>query len=533
MKEGDLFYLCHGNDDGIRVFGRVSGPAGPHPDGEGWLQRDYDLVFSGVKPTEKYMGVKKGWAPNYNSTCIAIPDPELSLFESEILVPFFGKRLTDIPDPGQGGHKGEALPSRNIILYGPPGTGKTWTLRNEYMKRFTESVAALSKENFAPGLVADLAWWQVIAMVMLDLKTCKVSEILEHPLMHACIPRANNRSPRAMVWAQLHLHTKTECTEVKYAKRCEPLLFSKDARSVWSIDEKLAAEEAPDLAERLERYRGYTPVQGEIKRYEFTTFHQAYSYEDFVEGIKPIMSDEDSEMLAYEVKAGIFKTMVQRALADPTHDYALLIDEINRGNVASIFGELITLIEDDKRQDAPNELRARLPYSRDEFVVPSNLYIIGAMNTADRSVEALDTALRRRFTFLAIPPQLERIQKPANLDVDLRKLLGTINARIEKLLDKDHCIGHSYFMGIAESSNPLSELRSVFATKILPLMEEYFYGDPGKMGRVLGVGFVSRKDDGIEWAEGDWGIDEFEERTVYTLRDPVTMNEADFRAVYE
>jgi hypothetical protein len=534
MKEGDLFYLCHGNDDGIRVFGRVTGPAVAIPDSEGWLQRKYDVVFDGVNPTAKYMGVKKGWAPNYNSTCMAIPDQEINLFESEILIPFFGKRLTDIPEPGQGGRKLAALPSRNIILYGPPGTGKTWTLRNEYMKHFTERAAALSKEDFAADLVADLAWWQVITMVMLDLKTSTVSGILAHPLMQARIRRANNRTPRAAVWAHLQMHTKIDCQDVKYSKRYEPLLFSKDAKSVWSIDGKLATEEAADLVEVLERYRGYTPGQGAvIKRFEFTTFHQAYSYEDFVEGIKPVMSEEVAEALAYEVKPGIFKTMVQRALVDPSHDYALLIDEISRGNVASIFGELITLIEDDKRKGAKNELCARLPYSREEFVVPSNLYIIGAMNTADRSVEALDTALRRRFTFVAIPPQPERIQQPANLNVDLRKLLGVINARIEKLLDKDHCIGHSYFMGIAESGDPLAELRNVFATKILPLMEEYFYGDPAKIGMVLGERFVSRKDDATEWAEGDWGMDEFEERHVYTLRDPMTMKDEDFRAVYE
>ena len=160
------------------------------------------------------------------------------------------------------------------------------------------------------------------------------------------------------------------------------------------------------------------------------------------------MSEEVNETLTYEVKPGIFKNMVNRASDDPDHNYALLIDEINRGNVASIFGELIALIEEDKRKGAPNELRAQLPYSRQEFVVPRNLYIIGAMNTADRSVEALDMALRRRFTFVAIPPQPELIQQPGNLEVDIRRLLITINARIEKLLDKDHCIGHSYFMGI-------------------------------------------------------------------------------------
>lgn len=442
------------------------------------------------------------------------------------------RKLIGIEDTDPGNGVPLAL---NTILYGPPGTGKTYTLRNEYMiNRFTERAAVVSRDEFAAELVSDLAWWQVITMVMLDLKASNVSGILAHPLMQARIRRANNQTPRAAVWAHLQIHTKTDCTEVKYAKRYEPLLFSKDANSVWSIDVKLATEEAADLVETLERYRSYAPGQGGvIKRYEFTTFHQSYSYEDFVEGIKPVMSEEVAETLAYEVKAGIFKTMVKRALADPSHDYALLIDEINRGNVASIFGELITLIEEDKRLGAPNELRARLPYSREEFVVPRNLHIIGAMNTADRSVEALDTALRRRFTFVAIPPQPERIQQPANLDVDLQKLLGVINARIEKLLDKDHCIGHSYFMDIAKSNDPLAELRNIFSTKILPLMEEFFYGDPAKIGMVLGERFITRKDDAVEWAKGDWGMDEFEERQVYALRNPMTLKDEDFRAVYE
>jgi len=543
LKEADLFYLCHGNDGGIQLLGRISGPPTPSPHGEEWLQRTYDVVLNAVNPSANYTGIKKGWSPNYNSTCMVVPDNELGLFESEILEPYFDKHLVDIQESPRIEPSVPFLPSRNIILYGPPGTGKTYTLRNRYMEHFTERAAALSKQEFAAELVADLAWWQVITLVMLELKTTKVNGILEHPLMQARIERANSRSPRAAVWAHLQMHTKTDCPEVNYTKRYEPLLFSKASNWMWSIDEQLAKEEVPDLVQALEHYRGYKPGHGElIRRYEFTTFHQSCSYEDFVEGIKPEMVEDGmaeagTDALAYVVKPGILRTIVARALADPKHDYALIIDEISRGNVASIFGELIALIEDDKRQGAPNELRARLPYSRDEFVVPTNLYIIGAMNTADRSVEALDTALRRRFTFIAVPPQPELIERPSNLDVDLQQLLRVINARIEKLLDKDHCIGHSYFMGIAPRSEPLTELRHVFGTKILPLLEEYFYGDPAKIGMVLGERFVRRVDKAVGWANGQWGMvsDEFDGQPVFRIADPVKeeFNDVDFRSVYE
>jgi len=541
MKEGDLFYLCHGNDGGIRLFGRITSAATPSSHADGFRQRSYEVIFPSVDTTKKYTGTKKGWAPNYNSTCMQVPDEDLGLFESDILVPFFNKRLSEIPgyQPPKGPHNpprypGISLPSKNVILYGPPGTGKTYTLKNTYMRHFTEEVAALSKEDLAAELVADLAWWQVITLVMLDLKKAKVSGILEHPLMQARIRSSNNRTPRAAIWAHIQMHTKIDCENVKYTKRHEPLLFWKDNTSVWSIDRDLAAEEVPELVEMLERYRGHTNAQGAVvERFAFTTFHQSFSYEDFVEGIKPVMSEEVTDALAYEVKPGIFKTMVQRALADPNHDYALIIDEISRGNVASIFGELIALIEDDKREGAPNKLKAQLPYSREEFVVPDNLYIIGAMNTADRSVEALDTALRRRFTFIQTPPEPGLIQQPEGLGVDLRKLLTTMNARIEKILDKDHCIGHSYFMGIVQQADPLKELRQVFARKILPLLEEYFYGDPAKIGMVLGTRFVKREDAGVTMAEGDWGIDDFEDRKVYRIADPMTLEAEDFRSIYE
>jgi hypothetical protein len=424
------------------------------------------------------------------------------------------------------------IPALNTILYGPPGTGKTYALRNEYMKHFTES-QMVTREQFAQEIAGELTWLQVITIVLYDLGPAKVSAIFDHPLLQAKTRLQANQTPKNTIWAWLQRHTKMDCPNVKHAQRDEPLIFSKDENAVWTVDRDMVNEQLSELIAKLKKLQEFKPTNKEIKRFEYVTFHQSYCYEDFVEGIKPVMSEEVAERLTYEVKPGIFKRMVKLALDDPDHNYALLIDEINRGNVASIFGELIALIEEDKRKCAPNELIAQLPYSRQEFVVPGNLYIIGAMNTADRSVEALDTALRRRFTFVSIPPQPELIRQPGNLAVDLQRFLITINARIEKLLDKDHCIGHSYFMGIAQTNDPLGELRNIFATRILPLLEEYFYGDTAKIGMVLGERFVKRKDKTIEWAAGDWGVEDFEERRVYALQDPMILKTEDFCAVYE
>ena len=428
-----------------------------------------------------------------------------------------------------------ALPALNTILYGPPGTGKTYHLRNTYMEMFTDRQAALTPEETASALVQDLAWWEVAALALLDTKDHKASvvQILGHPLVRARLKLSSNKNPTAMLWATLQIHTKEECLNVKYSTRTQPLIFEKDNAAVWSVDASLVATILPRLTQLLQEYQ-HPPEASDVvqTRYEFVTFHQSFSYEDFIEGIKPDIAEAESDVadghISYRVQPRIFKRVCREAAVHHPKPYALFIDEINRGNVASIFGELITLIEDDKRIGAKNALTAKLPYSGDPFGVPNNLYIIGTMNTADRSVEALDTALRRRFVFVEIKPNKSLVPKPPGLNVDLPKLFEVINDRLETLLDHDHCIGHAYFMDVKD----FSDLTRVFANKVIPLLREYFYGNPAKIGLVIGDRFISQKAETTKFAAGDWGLDGLDEKSVFHFTDQSAWKEEDFASIY-
>lgn len=218
------------------------------------------------------------------------------------------------------------------------------------------------------------------------------------------------------------------------------------------------------------------------ERIEFVTFHQSFSYEDFVEGIRA--KTEDGEV-TYYVKPGVFKKLADKARENKEQPYVLIIDEINRGNTSKIFGDLITLIEKTKRAGEVEVVNITLPYSGDSFSVPNNLYIIGTMNTADRSLALIDTALRRRFDFVEMMPKPDLIKVDVVDGVDIKKLLTKMNERIECLYDREHTIGHAFFMKLTETSK-VADLARIFRNNILPLLEEYFFEDWEKISQVLG-----------------------------------------------
>ncbi|RED42623.1 dynein-related subfamily AAA family protein [Winogradskyella eximia] len=396
------------------------------------------------------------------------------------------------------------IDATNQILYGPPGTGKTYALKQDYFSKYTTRETSITAEKHFETVVKDCSWWEVIAVALLQLGESKVNDIFNHKWVQKKAELSNSNTVKPTLWGQLQSHTIEACQNVNVKSKQQPLIFNKTENSTWEIITEEVDNQIPELYELIEKVEDFKPDANKvIERFKFVTFHQSFSYEDFIEGIKPIMPEngEVAEDLGYKIEDGVFKEICKDASNDPNNSYAIFIDEINRGNVSAIFGELITLIEIDKRKGAKNEMQITLPYSKNIFSVPSNLDIYGTMNTADRSVEALDTALRRRFEFKEMMPDYTVI---AEEDVDgilLSEVLKRINERIALLIDRDHTIGHSYFVNV----NTTQKLADAFNNKIVPLLQEYFYGDYGKIGLVLGKGFVEKiKNDKIEFASFDY-----------------------------
>ncbi|MBQ4645781.1 MAG: AAA family ATPase [Candidatus Gastranaerophilales bacterium] len=402
------------------------------------------------------------------------------------------------------GDEGEKMNNKQVlnqILYGPPGTGKTYHLK-DYIDEIIGKNPGLKSFDEAQKIneiVKNLYWYQTIALIMYlnDRKAkYKVKTIENHPIMRQYAPLKNSKNVYLTIITQLQIHTDINSSTVNYGAKTSPAIFNKTNDSEWYLTEDGIKYVEENLSQQLEQLNSKDNIRNKKDFYKFITFHQSYSYEEFVEGIKPCIKDDEeiNSTISYEFAKGVFKEICQQANSDPKNKYLLIIDEINRGNISKIFGELITLIEEDKRV-VPNgewnfenteikeqQLLVTLPYTKKPFGVPKNLYIIGTMNTSDRSIASIDIALRRRFKFKEMMPQANLV---ANFGCDFRETFKALNKRIEILLDRDHQIGHSYFIEEKYKDSGISELKEIWYDSIIPLLNEYFYGDWEKLKLIV------------------------------------------------
>ncbi|MDA3055804.1 AAA family ATPase [Campylobacter sp. CN_NE4] len=407
-------------------------------------------------------------------------------------------------------NKGEKMKfPLNQILYGPPGTGKTYEVVNLALQILGESPSENRKAKFDKyrqnGQIEFITFHQSYGYEefvegikpVFDDKNSQSGELkyeIKNGIFKEICERANsiqNLDKEKTLWRLYTLPNGEkendyfdECIENKYVYTFKNYGYDELKNSAQnghyiviptSTNGKSKTIRAFGIIENIIKEEK-EKIYRKIKWLWYAKDTDSYIKFDEVNfGIKTFQQVKTNKNLIIEA--------IQRIKQEP---YILIIDEINRGNISKIFGELITLIEESKRIKNPEELRVALPYSGKKFDngkgfgVPKNLYIIGTMNTADRSIALIDTALRRRFEFVEMMPKAENLSE--NIDgVNLQKLLNAINERIEFLLDREHTIGHAYFIGVAN----LSDLRKAFKNKIIPLLQEYFYDDYEKIRAVL------------------------------------------------
>jgi predicted RNA-binding protein with PUA-like domain len=447
--------------------------------------------------------------------------------------------------------------TRNVLLYGPPGTGKTWLVNHftnyfllhhnvsaeaagEYWETKATARGAALRERVRGGGGGQPSYWWMVANEerskwswnilfergewFFGKRTLARNFEAARPgdLIFGYQARPHTQLV-ALARVERGLETRAEGGEEKEGITIKPVsTFPRplDWREVADNPQlagsepvrlntrgsmfRLTAEEAQELARMLNDAGNNVslPEAGARRDFaEFVTFHQSFAYEEFVEGLKPAAAAGGG--LSYDIERGVFRRISASAEAEwrargkEARKYLLVIDEINRANIAKVLGELITLVEDDKRLGEENEVTVRLPYSGERFGVPPNLFILGTMNTADRSIALLDLALRRRFTFVEMMPDPAAIE-PAEVEgVDLRALLRHLNGRIARLLDRDHQIGHSYLRRVEDAEH----LRFVWYKRIVPLLQEYFYNDGARLRGVIGPKFVPSSAGGSGFGE--------------------------------
>ncbi|WP_050615536.1 AAA family ATPase [Bacillus testis] len=413
-----------------------------------------------------------------------------------------------------------------LILYGPPGTGKTYMARkfiawknqkDELFKREDQNplktwlmIASEKAETFRWEQLWDgsIQKWQA-KTVAKNFKNAKKGEKI--------LCYRGGSSARALVGiAEVEKEYDGEGIVVKGIRGFEkeiPYEAYKDLQcytttqagrmgnrgTMFEINEEFTHWVKDTLLEE-----GDVESAGILDQYvnqnnsEFCTFHPSFQYEDFIEGFKPVQSDQG--MISFQLEKGIFRRFAEKAHEMEDSSFYFIIDELNRGNVPKIFGEMITLLEKDKRG-----MEVRLPQSKDAFSIPSNLFLIGTMNTSDRSIKMMDAALKRRFAFIECMPDYSLISKPLDLlSITPADILRSINEKLLYLQGRDKQIGHAYFMYEGEEVTSITELKEIFKLEIIPLIQEYCFDDYSQLAEIIGDDFVDvdRMDINVELLNG-------------------------------
>lgn len=377
----------------------------------------------------------------------------------------------------------------NMILTGAAGTGKTYLLQQIAKQNYTQIIERIDKQNLLQLLIEPLEWREVVGLVFLenlqkDKYLLKAPEISNH--LFFTTKMQLNQLEKKSAWSVLQQYSNPKSTTVSEKKRFNPPMFDKDASSNWFLlDESLPLLNA--LQQKLDDYQHAIRQQQQIvqKNYTFVSFHQDYSYNEFVEGIRPV---NDNGQMSYAVAKGAFLQLCERAKDNPNQRFAMLIDEINRANVSRVFGELMSLIEPSKRAGQRDELAVNLAYSHQAFSVPSNVDIFATMNTQDHSLAPLDMAFRRRFRFMECEPNCKILGKiwVGNQAIDLAILLNNLNQKISQTLGKNSRLGHSFLLNVAD----LPILADRFITSILPQVSESCQHNGAMLQQIFGQALI-------------------------------------------
>ena len=384
--------------------------------------------------------------------------------------------------------------SFNQILYGPPGTGKTYNTINKALKIINDAevqtlewddrseVKKLFDKKILEGQIVFTTFHQNMSYedFIEGIKPKKTDEgkvfyDIEKGVFRKLCEKASEKQIKSNNFSEIYALLLKEIDEAPENKIVLETLAQSKEYTIY----KNSKDNIRFHANTEKAYEGV--IKKEVLEHYLKT-GEALDWPSYTKSLSKYIVDKFGYSQSEE---------------SVDKKFVIIIDEINRGNVSKIFGELITLIEESKRTGKSEAITATLPYSKKEFSVPDNVYILGTMNTADRSVEALDTALRRRFDFIEMMPKYDLYERN-NFKYFLNgmfafDILKTINDRLEVLLGRDHLIGHSFFI-LDENESIEPKVKSAFYKNIIPLLQEYFYGDYNKIGLVLGSGFVKKNE---------------------------------------